>query len=105
MVARRPIIRLQRLAQQRKDVEKNLVSNYGTFVGWLRKQSDPCGLYREFLEASSSVRRALMMKFNKQHRPYPGGAQFICAPTIYQPGAGIGAPLGVKEIYHQQRVD
>jgi len=36
MVARRPIIRLQRLAQQRKDVEKNLVSNYGTFVGWLR---------------------------------------------------------------------
>ncbi len=36
MVARRPIIRLQRLAQQREDVKKNLVSNYGTFVGWLR---------------------------------------------------------------------
>ena len=46
VVARRPIIRLQRLAQQRENVEKNLVSNYGTFVGWLRKQNDPCGLHR-----------------------------------------------------------
>src|SRR5258708_32446597 len=37
-----------------------------------------------------------MMKFNKRHRSYPVGAQFIGAPPIYRPGERIDGPLADK---------
>jgi hypothetical protein len=36
------------------------------------------------------------MKFNKHHREYPVGAQFIGAPPIYRPGEHIDGPLADK---------
>src|SRR6266851_2747193 len=56
------------------------------------------------VKASSSVRRALIMKFTNQHRPYLVGAQFIGAPPIYRPGAGIDGPLADNEFYQPKRV-
>jgi hypothetical protein len=39
------------------------------------------------------------MKFNKHHRSYPVGAQFIGAPPIYRPGERIDAPLADNDYY------
>jgi len=36
------------------------------------------------------------MKFNKHHREYPVGAQFIGASPIYRPGERINGPLADK---------
>src|SRR6266446_5817388 len=43
------------------------------------------------------------MKFNKQHRPYLVGAQFIGAPPIYRPGERIDGPLADKEFFQSKR--
>src|SRR5712664_1938748 len=37
-----------------------------------------------------------IMKFNKQHREYPVGAQFIGASPIYRPVERIDGPLADK---------
>jgi len=42
------------------------------------------------------VRHFLLMKFNRQHRQYPLGAQCIGTPPIYRPGERIDEPLADK---------